>query len=78
MDINKIIAQWSSEVEFEFFYEDVKGSGHWKINASLFDDNNYRETLTKNLTQWRSEARDTVLDKRSTWDFLKYKIRQLP
>jgi len=65
------------EVEFEFFYEDVKGTGHWKINNSLFDDNNYQEALKSGIAKWKEEALDARLDKRMTWDYLKYKIRQL-
>ena len=53
----------------------VKGPGYWKMNVSLPDDENYLNELRNNFPEWKTTGINNLSDKRSIWDWLKYKIR---
>ena len=56
-------------------HQSVKGPGYWKMNVSLLEDENYLNELKNNLPQWKTTGINNLSDKRSIWDWLKYKIR---
>ena len=53
----------------------VKGPGYWKMNVSLLDDENYLNELKNNFPEGKTTCIISLSDKRSIWDWLKYKIR---
>ncbi len=52
-----------------------RGPGYWKFNASLISDDNYVEKLNNSIKEW-IEKYDHFVDKRLTWELLKYEIRR--
>ena len=42
---------------------------------SLLEDENYLSELKNNLPEWKTTGMNSLSDKRSIWDWLKYKIR---
>lgn len=56
-------------------HQRVKGPGYWKMNVSLLEDENYLNELKNNLPEWKTTGISNLSDKRSNWDWLKYKIR---
>ena len=52
-----------------------RGLGYWKFNASLTSDSEYITQLNQLLDQWLREY-EFIIDKRLTWDLLKYEIRK--
>ena len=52
-----------------------RGLGYWKFNASLTSDSEYITQLNQLLDQWLTEY-EFIIDKRLTWDLLKYEIRK--
>ena len=53
----------------------VKGSGFWKMNVSLLEDEVYLEDLKLRIPQWKTTGMNELSDNRSVWDWLKYNIR---
>ena len=51
----------------------IKGPGHWKINCSLLDDEDYVREVTAKIPIWLIEGQNELTDNRSTWDWTKYK-----
>ena len=45
------------------------------MNVSLLEDENYLTELKNNLPEWKTTGINSLSDKRSLWDWLKYKIR---
>ena len=56
-------------------HQSVKGPAYWKMNVSLLEDENYLNELKNNLPEWKTTGMNNLSDKRSIWDWLKYKIR---
>ena len=53
----------------------VRGSGFWKMNVSLLEDEVYLEDLKLRIPQWKTTSMNELSDNRSVWDWLKYNIR---
>ena len=51
----------------------IKGPGHWRINCSLLDDEDYVREVTAKIPIWLIEGQNELTDNRSTWDWTKYK-----
>ncbi len=51
-----------------------RGSGYWKFNGSLVNDEEYVQALQVEYQDWKNDFED-ISDKRLKWDLLKYKIR---
>ena len=49
----------------------VKGPGHWKMNLSLLEDEEYIKDITEKIPIWMNE----LSDNRSIWDWIKYNVR---
>ena len=45
------------------------------MNVSLLQDENYLNELKNNFPKWKTTGTNNLSDKRSIWDWLKYKIR---
>ena len=56
-------------------HQSVKGPGYWKMNVSLLEDENYLNELKNNFSKWKIMGINDLSDKRSIWDWLKYKIK---
>ena len=55
--------------------QEAKGPGYWKMNVSLLEDENYFSNLKDNIPEWKRLGVESLSDKRSIWDWLKYNIR---
>ena len=62
-------------IEFSISEKHVKGPGHWKMNCSLLDDEDYVRDVTTKIPIWLIEGQNELTDDRSIWDWTKYKIR---
>ena len=62
-------------IEFSISEKHIKGPGHWKMNCSLLDDEDYVRELTVKIPIWQIEGQHELTDNRSIWDWTKYKIR---
>ena len=62
-------------LEFNISSEHIKGPGHWKMNCSLLDDDNYIREVTAKMPVWLAEGRSDLSDNRSIWDWIKFNIR---
>ena len=62
-------------LEFSISESRIKGPGPWKINCSPFDDEDYVKDATAKIPIWLTEGQNELTDKRSIWDWTKYKIR---
>ena len=51
------------------------GPGYWKMNVSLREGEHYLNELKNNFLEWKTMGINNLWDKRSIWDWLKYKIR---
>ena len=61
-------------IEFSISEKHIKGPGHWKMNCSLLDDEDYVRGLTAKIPIWLIEGQNELTDSRSIWDWTKYKI----
>ena len=63
-------------IEFSISEKHIKGSGHWKMNCSLLDDDaDYVREVTAKIPIWLTEGQNELTDNRSIWNWTKYKIR---
>ena len=62
-------------IEFSISEKHIKGPGHWKMNCSLLDDENYVRDVTAKIPIWLIEGQNELTYNRSIWDSFKYKIR---
>ena len=62
------------EIEINYDHKGKFGPSHWRLNLSLLEDPNYIELINKLITNIIDQHREQ--DSRTTWEFLKYKIRQ--
>ena len=62
-------------IEFSISVKHVKGPGHWKMNCSLLDDEDYVRDVTTKIPIWLIEGQKELTDDRSIWDWTQYKIR---
>ena len=62
-------------IEFSISEKHIKGPGHWKMNCSLLDDEDYVREVTAKIPIWLIEGQNELIDNRSIWDWTKYKIR---
>ena len=62
-------------IEFNISEKYVKGPGHWKMNCSLLDDEDYVRDVTTKIPIWLIEGQKELTDDRSIWDWTKCKIR---
>jgi len=53
----------------------VKGKGYWKLNQSYLEEAEYIKGISDNISIWNTEA-CVLKDKRSVWEYIKYKIRE--
>lgn len=53
-----------------------KGPSSWKLNDEVLSEDRYVESINEKIPQWAAEAAESELDARSTWDFLKYRVRE--
>ncbi len=67
-DHKSIILKISVSMEVE------RGSGYWKFNGSLVNDEEYVRALQVEYQDWKNDFED-ISDKRLKWDLLKYKIK---
>ena len=51
-----------------------KGRGHWKLNSSIIEDQDFVQEIMVEKESWVKEA-SQLKDSRSIWEYLKYKIR---
>ena len=63
------------ELNMKFLDQPILGSGHWKLNVSLLNDNNYVTSIKENLNKWKEEY-DNMADKNLKWELIKYEIRK--
>ena len=54
---------------------EIKGPGHWKMNCSLFADEEYIDSITEMIPIWTAEGRKDLSDDRSVWEWIKFNIR---
>jgi len=52
----------------------AKGNGLWKLNNSYLQDDAYVKELIPQFDIWREES-EILQDKRMTWEYIKYKVR---
>ena len=62
-------------LEFSISKSRIKGPGPWKMNCLPFDDEDYVRVVTAKIPIWLTEGQNELTDKRSIWDWTKYKIR---
>ena len=62
-------------IEFSISERHIKGPGHWKMNCSLLDDEDYIRDVTAKIPIWLIEGQNNLTDNRSIWDWIKYNIR---
>ena len=55
--------------------QEAKGPGYWKMNVSPLEDENYLSNLKDDIPEWKRLGVESLSDKRSIWDWLKYNIR---
>ena len=61
------------KVDFCNSNTDFKGSGYWKMNCSLLEDNDYINGIAVKIPMWLGEGGDALLDHRNTiWEKIKY------
>ena len=53
------------------------GSGLWKINNSLLQDENFVKRLRKYIKECKTQNTENVVDEQMKWDFIKNEIRKL-
>jgi hypothetical protein len=56
-------------------FNSIKGKGHWKFNNSYLDEIDYVKNITTSYSLWEKECKE-LTDKRSMWEYMKYKIRE--
>ena len=61
-------------LEINYDHKGKFGPSHWRLNLSLLEDPNYIELINKLITNIIDQYKEQ--DSRTTWEFLKYKIRQ--
>ena len=66
----------SVAIKICLFKELRQGSGLWKFNNSLLQDENFVKELKKCIKELETQDTENVLDKQIKWDFLKYEIRK--
>jgi hypothetical protein len=57
-----------------FTKENQRGPGHWKLNASLLNDQNYVSQMRTKIVETLDEHNS--LNKNMRWEILKYEIRK--
>ena len=77
VDINPAINTDHSAIVLKFSYikQIERGSSYWKFNNSLLSDNVYLNMMRGKMDQFIS-ANHLPDDPRSSWDFLKFKIKE--
>ena len=54
---------------------ELKGPGHWKMNCSLLENDEYVNSVTQMLALLAAEGRKELTDCRGVWDWIKYNVR---
>ena len=62
-------------IDLKFLEEPLKGSGHWKLNLSLLNDQEFKILLRQKMTLWIEEYKH-MQNKNLKWELLKYEIRR--
>ena len=62
-------------ISFKFTNEIHKGPGHWKLNTSLLNDQNYVTQMKEKITETLDKHSD--LNKNVRWELLKYEVRKI-
>ena len=55
-------------IEFSISEKHIKSPGHWKMNCSLLDDEDYVREVTDKIAIWLIEGQNELTDSRSIWD----------
>ena len=78
VDINPAINTDHSAIVLKFSYikQTERGPSYWKFNNSLLSDNVYLNMMRGKMDEFIS-ANHLPDDPRSSWDFLKFKIKEL-
>ena len=63
------------ELALKDSHQSVKGTGYWKMNVSLLEDEHYLNELKNNFPEWKTTGINNLSGKHSIWDWLKYSIR---
>ena len=53
----------------------MKGSGLWKMNCSILDDEDYIRDISLKIPSWIADGERQLSDNRTIWDWIKYNIR---
>ena len=53
----------------------MKGSGLWKMNCSILDDEDYIQDITLKIPAWIADGEKASSDNRIIWEWIKYNIR---
>ena len=51
-----------------------RGSGLWKVNESLLQDENFLKELKNYIKEFKTQFTENALDEQIKWDFLKHEI----
>ena len=63
-------------LDFNISQKHIKGSGYWKMNCFLLDDDNYQMEVTAKMPVWLAQGRGCDLpDHRCIWDWIKHNLR---
>ena len=62
-------------IDLKFLEEPLKGSGHWKFNLSLLNDQEFKILLRQKMDRWKEEYKQ-MQNKNLKWELLKYEIRR--
>ena len=62
-------------VEFGTRDGQMKGSGLWKMNCSILDDEDYIQDITLKIPAWIADGEKASSDNRIIWEWIKYNIR---
>ena len=56
-------------IEFSISKKHIKSPGHWKMNCSLLDDEDYVREVTAKIPIWLTKGQNELTDNRSIWDW---------
>ena len=61
--------------KFENVDTPIKGRGHWKLNTSFINEEDYVNGIIENKVRWLEEFQN-ITDAGLKWELIKYKIRE--
>ena len=57
--------------------EQLEGPGSWKLNVSLLRNKDYIDEMGRVIPVWINHSNMVFDDKRMSWEWIKFKIREL-